>query len=277
MKESRTNKRFRFSVAALLFGALCVAGILAGYRGGYEQGYASGKAQRQAEEPFAKVHEVGHLIQLAVDEKVRTGEASAAAIDNAYDSLIQAIQATVAPDHWEALGGPGRTIPSPENEAIIVHATADVQEHVETLLSDLDEARAAIRKISQERQRMQAAAAKARAEHAEKEWRELEKRVGKPLTPVPAGTTFQGTWNVHPETYGSPQPMQQYDFRQDGDVKTIAIKDSDGKVKRDEYSVSIEGQLIMFGMIYDAATTERGELVLIDRGEPETILVATEQ
>lgn len=54
-----------------------------------------------------------------------------------FDSLIQLIQTTIAPDTWEALGGPSTMAPYRANLSLVVSTTTDVHEQIADLLASL--------------------------------------------------------------------------------------------------------------------------------------------
>ncbi|XZE52629.1 type II secretion system protein GspD [Planctomycetaceae bacterium SH139] len=54
-----------------------------------------------------------------------------------FDSLMQLIQTTIAPDTWEALGGPSTMAPYRANLSLVVSTTTDVHEQIADLLASL--------------------------------------------------------------------------------------------------------------------------------------------
>ncbi|WP_419195106.1 type II secretion system protein GspD [Novipirellula herctigrandis] len=54
-----------------------------------------------------------------------------------FDSLMQLIQTTVAPEMWEALGGASTMAPYPQNLSLVVRTTSEVHDEIEELLATL--------------------------------------------------------------------------------------------------------------------------------------------
>ena len=58
-----------------------------------------------------------------------------------FDSLIQVIVSTVAPQSWEDVGGAGSIAPFPNAKALVCSQTGEIHEQIETLLTTLRKAR----------------------------------------------------------------------------------------------------------------------------------------
>ena len=123
------KRRFRFTIAGLLFLILCVAGTLGGYRVGFNQGYVGGDQKRQSEEPFAQVYPVADLI-------IPTGVDPSTAFAD-FDTLIQLITSTIRPDTWDDVGGPGSIEAFPMKSDLVISQTKDVHEQIEDLLRQM--------------------------------------------------------------------------------------------------------------------------------------------
>ncbi len=54
-----------------------------------------------------------------------------------FDTLMQLIQTTVAPDTWEALGGPSSMAPYPQNLSLVISTTSEVHDQISELLESL--------------------------------------------------------------------------------------------------------------------------------------------
>lgn len=123
------KRRFRFTIAGLLFLILCVAGTLAGYRVGFNQGYAGGDQKRQSEKPFAHVYPVADLV-------IPNGVDPSTAVAD-FDTLIQLITSTIRPDTWEEVGGPGSIEAFPTNSSLVINQTPDVHDKIQNLLGQM--------------------------------------------------------------------------------------------------------------------------------------------
>jgi hypothetical protein len=66
--------------------------------------------------------------------EVPSGKARAKSLGADYDSLIDLITATIKPDSWDDVGGPGAIDSLPNAGALVVSQTRDVQRQVESLL-----------------------------------------------------------------------------------------------------------------------------------------------
>ena len=62
---------------------------------------------------------------------------SRSVIDADYDTLIEIITSTIAPDTWEDVGGPGAIEPDPNTVALVISQTDGVHHPVEDLLTAL--------------------------------------------------------------------------------------------------------------------------------------------
>ncbi|MEX0725303.1 MAG: hypothetical protein WEB58_12185 [Planctomycetaceae bacterium] len=104
-------------------------------------------------------------------------------------------------------------------------------------------------------------------------WQSVAQRIGSPLTPVPANAAFSGIWDVDAEMFGTRQPMFEYDFSEDGTMTITSTSGAAVSTEEDSYAVRREGQLVMSGETYHAATTEAGVLVLFN-GDASLVLIA---
>ncbi|QDU40628.1 hypothetical protein Mal4_49860 [Maioricimonas rarisocia] len=112
------------------------------------------------------------------------------------------------------------------------------------------------------------------ADYRSQVWEIVEKRVGAPLTQLPSGTTFEGTWDVEFDMFGTRQPMFRYDFQEEGTVEVTTLQGAAQTQEQCRYSVARDGQMTLDGETFHAATTEQGELVLFN-GDSSLVLVAT--
>lgn len=131
-QSNRFSNRFRFTIAALLFVILCVAGLLAGYRWGFQQGYVNGNRKRESENPFPVVYPVADLVN---GKSLNQPE-----VRPDYDSLTEAIMQTVAVETWTNAGGQGNIESVPTTQTLIINQTRDVHEQIVNLLRDLRQA-----------------------------------------------------------------------------------------------------------------------------------------
>jgi type II secretory pathway component PulL len=83
------SRRLRYSIAVLLFVALCSAGLFSGYRAGYRQGYAAGQNQRVSEQVFPKLHSIGSAMQYVTESDL--GKYASGANPKA-DLIMEAIE-----------------------------------------------------------------------------------------------------------------------------------------------------------------------------------------
>jgi hypothetical protein len=114
------------------------------------------------------------------------------------------------------------------------------------------------------------------AEYRAQVWAAVRQRVGSHLTPLPRDATFDGTWDVEFDMFGSRQPMFRYDFKDRETVTIITFMGNDQSPHVDRYTVRGEGRLTLSGETYHAATTEDGKLVLFN-GDQSLVLVATKR
>ena len=128
-----SNRHLRFSIAALLFVTLCVAGALTGYRLGWQAGYAGGQKKKKSEELLITVYDVKDIV-LPADS------GDAVSTPN-YDGLILALTTTVAPDTWVDVGGPGTLKEMPDNLTLVVRQTGAIHEQIEAVLGQMRETR----------------------------------------------------------------------------------------------------------------------------------------
>lgn len=137
------RKSFRYSVAALLFISLVAAGLLAGYRIGFEQGYSDGDAQRASEQPYTQIHPVADLFSREQEDGEPHDNSGKRELSKISRVMLM-LQATITPDYWDSVGGPYTMAPTPDEDALVIHATSDVHEEIRTLLSDVGAAQEAI-------------------------------------------------------------------------------------------------------------------------------------
>ena len=123
------RRRFRFTIAGLLFLTLSVAGTLAGYRVGFNQGYVDGARKRQSEKPFTRVYAVADLV-------VPKGSDPSTAVAD-FDTLIDLITSTIEQDTWDTVGGPGAIEAFPANSSLVISQTRDIHEEIENLLKQM--------------------------------------------------------------------------------------------------------------------------------------------
>ena len=130
MNDAAPSHRYwRFSIAALLFVTMCVAGALTGYRLGWEAGYAGGQKRKKSEELVTKVYEVKDIVLPA--------NSGAATPSPNFDSLIDTLTSTVAMESWVDVGGPGTLKVMPESVSLVVHQTGEVHERIQDVLEQL--------------------------------------------------------------------------------------------------------------------------------------------
>ena len=67
----------------------------------------------------------------------------------------------------------------------------------------------------------------------------------------------------------------QYEFAPDGSVTITRQTGQHSTTQQAEYSIRHAGQLVMARALYDAATTDGGQLVLVNRADRDTVLVAS--
>lgn len=94
------------------------------------QGQAQGQLNPNA------LAQYGSPMPFSPGSQVGPGGAGGAAIAD-FDSLIQLIQQTIAPDTWDATGGPSTISPYRANLTLVVSTTTDVHEQIADLLASL--------------------------------------------------------------------------------------------------------------------------------------------
>jgi hypothetical protein len=114
------------------------------------------------------------------------------------------------------------------------------------------------------------------AEYRTQVWDAVQQRVGSELTPISADAEFNGVWDVDFDMFGNRQPMFRYDFKSGTTVEIVSLHGNDQTPQTDKYNVNREGQMVMSGETYHAATTENGDLVLFN-GDSSLVLIATKR
>ncbi|TWU58694.1 hypothetical protein Poly51_14730 [Rubripirellula tenax] len=249
----KTSKKFRFSIALILFLVACVAGLLGGYRLGFDQGYASGNAKWEAEQPYPMAHPVGDLLRQTAIDPTKNIDSP----DLGWESLIRVIQTTVAPQEWDLLGGPCTVATAPFAESLVVNATSDTHQAIANLLTDLETLKPAIAKEQEVLRQQRAAAAAYRAE----QMATLSERIGHPVEAIQSRFNLNGEWNV--AVAPSKIVTLSYRFQMEGALSIESLIDSKSPAIDTWYMVAA-GSLVMNGKAYIAATTQLGELVLAD-------------
>ena len=112
------------------------------------------------------------------------------------------------------------------------------------------------------------------AEYRAHVWDAVRQRIGSDLTPLKEGATFDGTWDVEFDMFGTRRPMARYEFGTDGSVTIVTLMGADQTPQSETYEVRAEGRMMVSGETYYAATTESGELVLFN-GDQSLVMVAT--
>lgn len=133
MLPSRSKRQF--TVRALLFCVFCICGLLAGYRVGFDRGYNAGHERRARETVVARVYPVNDLLSYGR----APGNASQDWPD--FDTMLQLITCTIAPESWDDVGGPGSIVPELETLSVVVRQTPSIHEDLERLFSDLRSAK----------------------------------------------------------------------------------------------------------------------------------------
>jgi len=165
-EKAKSKRRWlQFSLSTLFVVTLGVAGFFAGFRMGEERGYEMGVQRRRSETPVTRVYDVAGLGSVAgrreyaprpssgsLDPHSRaapTGPEAVDALEYAapspcaptvdFDSLIDLITTTVAPETWNDVGGRGSIAPHEESLGLVVLQTPVVHEELESLLQKLRE------------------------------------------------------------------------------------------------------------------------------------------
>jgi hypothetical protein len=127
-KTPLPRRRFYLGLTALAFVAACVLAAFVGYRLGVDRGYTTAQPRRVREELREVVYEVGDLLGTGNDGKPD------------FESLIDALDYTIAPESWDDLGGLG-TIVSEEPSKIRVNQSPDVHVMIEQVVKSLRDGR----------------------------------------------------------------------------------------------------------------------------------------
>jgi hypothetical protein len=107
-------------------------------------------------------------------------------------------------------------------------------------------------------------------------WNAVRQRIGAELTPLPCNATFNGTWDVEFDMFGSRMPMFRYDFHSDGHVMIVALMGADQSPEREQYTVREEGRMEIAGETYHAASTEDGRVIFFN-GDQSLVLVGSKR
>jgi hypothetical protein len=122
--QLHSQRRFYFSLGALLFIVLCFAGLFAGYRIGFNRGYTAGELKYAGEQPVHRSYEVEDLVKLPDG---RTD----------FDSLQELITTTIEPNSWDDVGGIGTIKEFETNSSFVILQREDVHAQIEKLFADL--------------------------------------------------------------------------------------------------------------------------------------------
>lgn len=265
MSEPTGPKKYiRFSLGGLLFAVLCVAGIFAGYFNGFESGYSSGVSKRDAEKPYAKVYSIGEI----ADRVSATGSVSDAG-RNFYDYLMSAIETTISPSEWEALGGNATLAIIPGLNCILVHATSDVHDQLEEFLKDLDLVSREMKIAASEQDEW----AKRNEQYLKGITETATRIAGQPASLVPADFTLIGTWNVSKPPNDGPKVIAKYEFIDDDTVRiTDDVSSLDPPI--DAFYFIQGPRTAIRGAGYFVAVTESGMVVLVNTKDETNSLVA---
>jgi hypothetical protein len=116
--------RLRFTLGAVFFAVLCLAGLFAGYRIGYDRGYRLGYRERVTS--FALILEKHPISDLMGSNGSRDAL-----------QLIDDITSEVRPDSWEGVGGPGniRLMFDQDRPVLVVNQTIATQDEVAAFLT----------------------------------------------------------------------------------------------------------------------------------------------
>jgi hypothetical protein len=114
------------------------------------------------------------------------------------------------------------------------------------------------------------------ADYRAQVWDAVRQRVGSTLTPLSQDATFDGSWDVEFDMFGSRHPMFRYDFKDQETVTISPLMGNDQSPQTDRYVVRGEGRMSIAGETYHAANTEDGRLVLFN-GDQSLVLIATKR
>lgn len=139
--ENAVRRRwYHYSIRALLFFTLLVAGLLAGYpvgkklgfRAAYDAGFRSGEESRRVQDSL-------QVIVYPVADLVSTFDANGQPIPGQadFDILINLITRTIDDTSWDEVGGPGSIHEFETNLTLVVTQSPDVHEKIRVLLADL--------------------------------------------------------------------------------------------------------------------------------------------
>jgi hypothetical protein len=103
---------------------LCFAGLFGGYRIGFDRGYAAGDLKHASEELYNRVYEVGDLVTLP------DGTTD-------YDSLLELLTSTIAPESWDDIGGPGSVKEFKMHQSLVILQRGDLHREIDKLFEQL--------------------------------------------------------------------------------------------------------------------------------------------
>lgn len=123
--HSNLKRLFRFSIATLLFLMLCLGGYLSGYRAGFKTGAQDASAARLV----VRTYPVGDLVISRAPLPMPRAD---------FDSLIDLIVTTIAPETWMSNGvGEGEIQPFPANLSLVISQTQATHVAIAKLLERL--------------------------------------------------------------------------------------------------------------------------------------------
>lgn len=114
------------------------------------------------------------------------------------------------------------------------------------------------------------------ADYRAQVWDAVQRRVGSRLTPLLQDATFEGTWDVEFDLFGSRHPMFRYEFQDRGTVTITTLMGNDQSPNTDRYAVRGEGRMSISGATYHAAKTQDDKLVLFN-GDQSLVMIATKR
>ena len=136
----KPRRWFRYSLRALLFLTLCIAGVLAGYpagkklgfRAGYHKGFRAGEDHKKLLDSLTTVvYPVGDLVS-PLDA---AGKPIAQQAD--FASLIELITTSIDATSWDESGGPGSIKEVETNLSVVITQSPAAHKKIERLLTDL--------------------------------------------------------------------------------------------------------------------------------------------
>ena len=272
----------RFSILFLLTLTFAIAAILAGFRYGSQQGYDHGEQEWHNEMPSSIRHPL-HGIELAEDisDEDWPGEAKE---DRRTDLVIWMVTEKIAPDQWEAMGGPFSIQHDEQRDELAVFASKAIQDEIAALINDLSASPDSLNRFAREKLLELKERARLQEERVRQQLQPATQLIAGPFEVLNRDAILAGRYSVTMAKSAKPM-IAHVDFFPNPDEAGVVTH---GGVKiqyknegeHPPLSQSFQvwgGGRIQIGATYYSAGTIDENLILVSENEPKEILVLSSQ